>query len=306
MDFRQLQYVTTVARCQNITKAAKELFISQSALSHYIQNVEKEMGMQLFDRSTTPLSLTYAGSRFIAYAQEMLLQNKELKKEFSDITHNVKGKIKLGIPPERAAYMLPRMIPEFSAKYPSIELDIATGSGIRLVERLKNGSIDLILLSMVEKEWLQYLQCHELYKEELVVCSKKGSLPAKYLSKNNTSGLNLKVLNTMPLYVESRNHILRIYCERFFKKNNVLPTAKIELPSNIACYRMASTGLGLAVVPYLTTRLSQSEQKTELHSLGPKPVFWVLNALYRKQSYLSQPEKFLLSLIAEKFDHEFL
>ena len=45
MDFRQLQYVTTVARCQNLTKAAKELFISQSALSHYIQNVEKEMVM---------------------------------------------------------------------------------------------------------------------------------------------------------------------------------------------------------------------------------------------------------------------
>lgn len=222
MDFRQLQYVITVANCQSITKAAKELFISQSALSHYIQNVEKEMGLQLFDRSTTPLSLTYAGSRFLDYAQTILWQNQELKKEFNDMTHNVTGKLKIGIPPERAAYMLPRLIPSFSAKYPGIQLAFHTGSGVQLVELLKNGSIDFILLSMVKKEWLKELQCQELYKEELVICSRQGSLAAQGLQKKDTKIFDLTILNKVPLYVENRTHILRMFCEDFFKKK-VLP-----------------------------------------------------------------------------------
>ena len=306
MDFRQLQYVVKVAQCQSITKAAKELFISQSALSHYIQNVEKEMGIQLFDRSTTPLSPTYAGSRFLEYAQNMLLQNEELKKEFSDITHNVKGKIKIGIPPERAAYMLPRLIPAFSAKYPGMDLITSTGTGKELLEKLKTGIIDIVFLATVDKEWLIDFQCQELYQEELVVCAKKGLLSAKHLLKGTTHTFNLQYIKDFSLYVESRDHVLRIFCEDFLKKNQLSPAAKIELPSNIACCRMASTGLGLAILPYLTTRLTKCETKIELYSLGQESVKWKLSALYRKHSYLSQPEQFLLSLVTEKFNHEFL
>ena len=56
MDFRQLQYLTAVAEHRNVTKAAESLYISQSALSHYIRKTEEELGVQLFDRSTTPIS----------------------------------------------------------------------------------------------------------------------------------------------------------------------------------------------------------------------------------------------------------
>lgn len=306
MDFRQLQYVVKVAQCQSITKAAKELFISQSALSHYIQNVEKEMGIQLFDRSTSPLSPTYAGNRFLAYARNMLLQNEELKKEFSDITHNVKGKIKIGIPPERAAYMLPRLIPAFSAQYPGMDLITFTGTGKELLDKLKTGIIDIVFLAAVDKEWLRDFQCHELYEEELVVCAKKDLLSAKHLLKGTVHAFNLDYLKDFSLYVESRDHVLRIFCEDFFKRLQLVPAAKIELPSNIACCRMSSTGLGLAILPYLTTRLTKCETKIELYSLGQESVMWQLSALYRKNSYLSQPEQFLLSLVSEKFNHEFL
>lgn len=306
MDFRQLQYVTTVARCQSITKAAKELFISQSALSHYIQNVEKEMGIQLFDRSTSPLSLTYAGSRFLVYAQNMLLENQALKKEFSDITQDVKGKIKIGIPAERAAYMLPRFMPRFSAKFPSIELEVTTGTGPALLEKLKAGLLDMAILYIVDKTWLKEFNCQELYKEEMVLCGKKGSVPAQYLLKGTGQILDLRLLNTVPVYLETRDHVLRIFCEDFFKKNRLTPTVKIELPSNTACYRMASTGLGLSIVPYYTTRLAQCQQKPALYSLGKKPIIWGINALYRKNSYLSRGEQFLLALISQEFNHEFL
>jgi transposase InsO family protein len=87
MDFRQLQYLTAVAEHRNVTKAAESLYISQSALSHYIRKTEEELGVQLFDRSTTPISLTYAGQCYIQSAQRILLENQRLMKELGLICH---------------------------------------------------------------------------------------------------------------------------------------------------------------------------------------------------------------------------
>ena len=85
MDFRQLQYLTTVAKYRNVTKAADALYISQSALSHYIKNIEDELGVLIFDRSTTPISLTEAGRCYMESAQRILGENERLMKELRDI-----------------------------------------------------------------------------------------------------------------------------------------------------------------------------------------------------------------------------
>lgn len=80
MDLRQLQYIKTVAELRNVTRAADALHISQPALSRYIRSVEEELDIQLFDRSTSPLSLTYAGERYLESARRILLENERLKR----------------------------------------------------------------------------------------------------------------------------------------------------------------------------------------------------------------------------------
>lgn len=109
MDFRQLQYITTVAEYRNITKAADALFISQSALSHYIQKAEQELGIVLFDRSTTPISLTLAGQHYVETARRILLENEQLMKVFRDITHHMTGKLRIGTSRDRASYTIPQI-----------------------------------------------------------------------------------------------------------------------------------------------------------------------------------------------------
>ena len=61
MEYRELKYLLTLAQTRNMTRAAEQLYISQSALSHYLKCVEEDLGARLFDRSTTPMTLTYAG-----------------------------------------------------------------------------------------------------------------------------------------------------------------------------------------------------------------------------------------------------
>ena len=65
MEYRELKYLLTLAQTRNMTRAAEQLYISQSALSHYLKCVEEDLGARLFDRSTTPMTLTYAGKCYM-------------------------------------------------------------------------------------------------------------------------------------------------------------------------------------------------------------------------------------------------
>ena len=146
MEFRQLRYLLTLAETRNMTRAAEKLYISQSALSHYLKCVEDELGVQLFDRSTNPMSLTQAGRCYMDSARAILLENEQLQKELRDITEHMSGKLVLGSSRDRASYMMPRFLPEFARRYPGIELEVFTASGQKLFEALREGRVDMVLL----------------------------------------------------------------------------------------------------------------------------------------------------------------
>ena len=79
MTDRQLRYLVTLASEGNMTAAAQRLFISQPSLSYLLAHVEKELGIALFNRNTNPISMTYAGERYIAAAQKILGVQRELE-----------------------------------------------------------------------------------------------------------------------------------------------------------------------------------------------------------------------------------
>ena len=113
MEFNKLEYIIKVAEIGNITKAADELYMTQPALSHFLTKVEKEEGVRIFDRTSSPITLTYEGEKYVETARKILELNEQLKEERSQVTGLRKGRIRIGIPPLRAAYMLPRFLPDY-------------------------------------------------------------------------------------------------------------------------------------------------------------------------------------------------
>ena len=88
--------------------------------------MEEDLGVKLFDRKTNPLTLTYAGERYVETARQILLLSGNLRRELKDIGGGTRGEVRIGIPTERAGYMLPKVLAKFREIYP--------GVGIRLVE----------------------------------------------------------------------------------------------------------------------------------------------------------------------------
>lgn len=306
MDFRQLQYITIIAECQSITKAADALYISQSAMSHYLQKAEAELGVRLFDRTTTPITLTYAGQRYIESARKILMENDRLMKELRDITHHMTGKLRLGTSRDRASYMMPRLIPEFASLYPGIEIEVFTESGQQLHEALKIGRIDLLLLPENPKLGMQGLETQNIYTEELILAAKKGTIPASSRDPECPYVIRPEYLDQKPFFLLFQEHIMRSFCDSYFKRHHIRPQIKLEFSSSISCYHMASTGMGLAMIPYLITRLTHCDQEMELLSLGHPPVTWNVQALYRKDAYLGQPERDLIEMAKRLFTRETL
>ena len=113
MEIRQFTYVSMVAECGSFTKAAARLFITQPALSNYINKLEEDLGVRLFDRSVTPVKLTYAGEQYLEYAKNGQILVEGLQRKMRDISQNQTGRLGLGLPSERIIYMLTLLLPVF-------------------------------------------------------------------------------------------------------------------------------------------------------------------------------------------------
>ena len=110
INFLNLEYFLVAAEELNFTKAAKRLYISQQSLSNHISNLEKELDIALFHR-TTPLTLTYAGQVLEKRAREILELREETYHEIADIKDFSKGKLIIGMSHTRGRKILPEILP---------------------------------------------------------------------------------------------------------------------------------------------------------------------------------------------------
>ena len=123
VNLKQAYYIKTIAQCGSITTAAKKLFVSQPSLSQMLRQLEQEIGLPIFDRSTSPLRLTYAGEKYLYAAERILAVNSELESQLREIKHEHSGRLRLGISVTRAMQVLLLVVPVFSGQYPHVSLE---------------------------------------------------------------------------------------------------------------------------------------------------------------------------------------
>ena len=106
MNLKEIEYIVKIAEERNVTRAAKKLFLTPSALNQQLLHLEREIGTPLFFRSRTGWSPTEAGEVYLSAAREMLRLKRETYHRLQDITDAKKGSLSIGFPPERGAQYL--------------------------------------------------------------------------------------------------------------------------------------------------------------------------------------------------------
>ena len=147
MTLQQLQYALSLKRSGSFTKSSKELGISQPALSSQVKNLEEEMEVILFDRSSSPIQVTEDGKQFLLRAEEIILASESLKEYAIQLGEDYSGTLKLGVIPTLSPFLVPLFISQMSNAYPKIKLEIFELLTEEVLEQIRSGEIDAGIIS---------------------------------------------------------------------------------------------------------------------------------------------------------------
>lgn len=145
MKLHQLQYFCAACKNGNITKAAKELHVSQPSISMAISELENEFGIMLLQRNNKGFIMTHEGKYLYERAVNLLGQADELNQMMCDMG-NQRKRVNLGIPPMIGTFLFPRMYKEFKKQYPEIMLNSREGGSRYLLEMLDDSVLDFIVI----------------------------------------------------------------------------------------------------------------------------------------------------------------
>lgn len=145
MTLLQMQYLYETCRCQNITKAAGILHITQPTLSIAIHNIEQETGLNLFRHVGRNIQMTPDGIRLFAQISSLLDHVHNVSECIKDMSHR-RNYVQLAVPSQVGVSMLPLLLGEFRQLHPEIRLEIAEPSGIEAAEMVKNEDVDAAII----------------------------------------------------------------------------------------------------------------------------------------------------------------
>jgi DNA-binding transcriptional LysR family regulator len=194
-------------------------------LSQKIQSIEQKLSTTLFNRTTNPISLTYAGERYVSAAKEILRIQNRLEQEIDEINSEVRGRIRIGISSNRAMLLLPKILPSFMKKYPLVNLDLIEHEGSNtLIDLVLNNQIDLAFVNSFQNDSrLQYI----FLRREKIILFCGGDTQ---ISKRIPSGSTIDITQTKnEAFIALRlGHGLRAGQDRLFTTYRISPRIILE------------------------------------------------------------------------------
>ncbi len=148
VTLRQLQYFVAVAESLNFSKAAEACYVSQPGLSAQIKDLERVLEAQLFERNRRKVLLAPAGAALLPLARQVLTAAGDFEDAARSLTQPLCGKLRLGVIPTIAPYLLPNALPGIRSRYPKLKLLLREELTPRLLVLLNQGKLDLLLLAL--------------------------------------------------------------------------------------------------------------------------------------------------------------
>lgn len=296
MNSKQLQYAVELSNILNVSQTAEKLSITQPALSKQILSLEKELGVTLFDRSTTPLKITRAGESFINEAREILFKEERLKRLMEDFKNDDKGRLTIGISPFRASYFISDVIKKLQEEYKGLQVVLKEEKSSELQKQAIEGLVDFAIINLPVDEAM--LDVVELEPEPIVLAINKSLLTFVDGYKNQEE-VDLTDCKNMPFVALSKNQELRKLFDKLCITCEFSPNITTEVVGITTAWNLAKEGVGAAMLPL---RFVEKTQNKEMLILPLKNTATVRKPaiVMRKGQYLSKYAKTAIKFITEK------
>ncbi|CAM3468636.1 MULTISPECIES: LysR family transcriptional regulator [Saccharibacillus] len=244
MELTYLRTFREVARRQSFTRAAEELGYAQSSVTMQMQKLEREYGVALFERYGRQLRLTQPGEALLKLAMQMLELYDESKEA---IGNQLDGAVTIGTIDSLAAYYLPPHLQQLRLKHPGIAIQMLPDSESNLINKLKDGEYDLVLL-LDRKPADPSLRCLTVREEPLVLVAPPGH---PLTATGSADSIRPNDLGGCELIVSEGSCLYRSTFEKVLREHGVAYRIGFELGSLEAIKHCVMNGLGIALLPQI-------------------------------------------------------
>lgn len=307
MTFQQLEYVLVVAEERSFSKAAKKLFIAQPSLSQYIISIEKNIGVQLFDRSVNPIKLTYAGELFIKSAREILKLKKQLDDSMAEISHLKNEKLAVGVSHLRNSSLMPQVLPKFKERFPGVDLELVEGSIAELEVETVKGNIDIFIGSLpigdnfsfevVDEEKLLLAVPPNHIMNKKMIKSKKSKDSSKQLIEDAV--VDLRDVKEEPFVLLRPEQNLHKMAVKLCKKAGFNPKIQIENKTIDSTIAMVIAGLGISIIPDSIIRYGNLAHNPVYYAIKDEDAKRNLVVAFKKNKELSKSAMEFIGVLKE-------
>ncbi len=259
MEIRQLEYFVAVAEEANFTRAAQRCLVAQPAVSAQIQRLERELGQPLFDRSRRTATLTAAGSAALPHARAVLAGVADVGAAVDEVSAVIRGTVRIGTVTSHDVDIA-ALLANFHTDHPAVEITLGTDDSVRLIERLRDGTVDLAIVSVGSDETVDGISLDTVTDQAIDAVVAHGH-PLAHRETITLSELCEHPLIALPVGTGIR-HQLDVACTAA----QCSPRIAFEASTPPALVELAAHGLGVAVVPR-----SIALSRNDLHTVRMVP-----------------------------------
>lgn len=295
MEFREISTFLQVAQQQSFSKAARQLGYSQAAVTIQIKQLEKELGVHLFDRLGKQISLTYQGQIFYKHAISVM-KNMELAKTAvseSSGSAPLNGRLCLGTIESICASIFPDLLSEYHRLYPKVSISILTDSPDVLLNRMNENAIDIVYLldrRIYDNRWCKTLEAPE---RNIFVAS-----PQHVLAQSNRE-LELDEVLRFPFLLTEKDASYRYMLEQYLASTDRVIKPFLEIGNTEFIIHMLLKNMGISFLPEFTIRKELKQgQLSALNVRGFHMHTW-RQIFYHKDKWVTREMQEFLRLAQE-------
>lgn len=298
MNARQLQYAVLLAQVRNFSQVAEQLNISQPALSKQILSLEKDLGLKLFDRNTSPLTLTPAGEFFVREARELLYKEDQLLRAMERFRSGENGHLVIGSTPFRSLYMLPPMVRQFKQRYPGIQVVLHEMGSDILRKEAAEGKFDFAVVNRPVDESI--LDVIPLEPDMLALAVPNELVP---LIPGRTAGVSGEVdfrdCGNLPFVVLGQSQEMRQLFDKLCNLAEFHPNIAAEVVGISTAWAMAHAGVGAALMPLQFVAGEKFDQNMTLFTIKDTPFPRHPVIVTRRGQHLPEYAKYAIELLKD-------
>lgn len=292
MNTRQLQYALALYEQRTFSAVADKLGITQPALSKQIHNLEEELGVKLFDRSTSPLGVTPAGEHFLSQAQELLYKEDQLIRSLEDFKSGKKGVLSIGVTPFRSQYLVPKLIKSFRERYPDVQVVLNEEGSDTLRKETAEGRFDFSIVNLPVDE--STLDVIPIELDILVLAVPKAMVSERLSSLEQ---IDFADCGDIPFVTVGKNQEMRKLLDRSCAVEGYKPNIAVEVVGISTAFAMCLEGIGATLVPLQYVKHLGAENKVSIFALKRNLYPRQSAVIIKKGQFVSQYAKFAISIL---------